>query len=65
MPESTITARGQTTIPAAVRAALALRPGDRLRYVVLDSGEVRLMRAVPVMTLSGVLKRTGQGGEAG
>ncbi len=33
MAGSTITARGLTTIP--VRVVLALRPGDRMRYVDL------------------------------
>lgn len=60
MPESTITARGQTTVPAPIREALALGPGDRLRYVMLDGGEVRLMRAEPVAALAGRLKRPGQ-----
>jgi antitoxin PrlF len=60
MPESTITARGQTTVPAPIREALALAPGDRLRYVLLDRGEVRLMRAAPVAALAGRLKRQGQ-----
>ena len=55
MQESTITARGQTTLPSAVRQALGLKPGDRLRYVLLDDGEVRLMRTRPVSELAGML----------
>jgi len=57
--ESTITAKGQTTLPRAVREALGLAPGDRVRYVVLD-GEVRLLRAQPVTKLQGMLARPGQ-----
>ena len=45
MPESTLTAKGQTTVPKSVRAALGLRPGDKLRYLVLDNGEVRILVA--------------------
>ena len=41
--ESTVTAEGQTTLPKAVRDALGLGPGDRVRYHVRD-GEVRLLR---------------------
>ena len=55
MQESTITTRGQTTLPSAVRQALGLKPGDRLRYVLLDDGEVRLMRTRPVTELAGLL----------
>jgi len=60
MTESTITIKGQTTLPKAVRQVLDLEPGDRLRYVILDDGQVRLMRARPVASLAGVLAREGQ-----
>jgi antitoxin PrlF len=33
-PNRRVTARGQTTLPRKVRAALSLRPGDRLVYEV-------------------------------
>ncbi|WP_245894724.1 type II toxin-antitoxin system PrlF family antitoxin [Paracoccus indicus] len=62
MQESTITARGQTTVPRDIRAALNLRPGDRLRYLLLDDGEVRLMRSRPAMELAGLLKGRGRRG---
>lgn len=32
--DSTLTSKGQTTIPAEVRSVLNLRPGDKIRYVV-------------------------------
>lgn len=60
MSESTITIKGQTTLPKAVRQVLDLEPGDRLRYVILDDGQVRLMRARPVASLAGILARDGQ-----
>ena len=60
MTESTVTIKGQTTLPRAVRQVLDLGPGDRLRYVILDDGQVRLMRAQPVAALAGVLRRDGQ-----
>jgi AbrB family looped-hinge helix DNA binding protein len=56
MPESTITTKGQTTLPKDVRAALRLSPGDRVRYIILDGGEVRLARSRPVEGLVGLLK---------
>ena len=37
-----ITAKNQTTVPAEVRKALGVGPGDRLRYSVDADGSVRL-----------------------
>jgi AbrB family looped-hinge helix DNA binding protein len=56
MRESTVTVKGQTTLPREVRTALGLGPGDRVRYVILD-GEVRLLKARPVRELKGLLAR--------
>lgn len=36
MLHSTITSKGQTTVPSKVRKALGIRPGDRLEYEVLE-----------------------------
>ena len=38
---STLTSKGQTTIPVEVREALNLRPGDKIRYIV-NGGKVSL-----------------------
>ena len=43
MVESAVTSKGQTTLPKAVREALGIGPGDRVRYVILDNGEVRIL----------------------
>ena len=59
MHESTVTTKGQTTLPKDVRKALGLQPGDKLRYILLD-GEIRLLRVRPVLDLEGALKRPGQ-----
>ncbi len=42
MLESVITSKGQTTLPKAVREALALQPGDQVRYVIRE-GEIRIL----------------------
>lgn len=60
MSESSITMKGQTTLPKTVRQALDLGPGDRLRYVILDGGQVRIMRTRSVSGLAGMLRRTSQ-----
>ena len=58
MIESTITAKGQTTLPKAVREALSVNAGDRVRYVIQD-GQVRLLGVRPIKRLYGVLQHHG------
>jgi AbrB family looped-hinge helix DNA binding protein len=41
MEESTLTERGQISIPASVRKAMNLRPGQRLRWQRISDREVR------------------------
>lgn len=43
-------------MPRNVRQVLNLGPGDRLRYLILDGGEVRIVRSAPVMALAGLLE---------
>ena len=61
MQESSITAKGQTTIPKVVRDALGVSAGDRVRYV-LEGDEVRLMKVRSVMELAGILHRADRPG---
>ena len=42
MLESTISSKGQTTLPKAVRVSLAVKAGDKARYVILDEGALML-----------------------
>ena len=41
--ESTVTQKGQVTIPAAIRERLGLKPRDRVRFEV-ENGTVKLHR---------------------
>lgn len=59
MYESGVTIKGQTTLPKSVRLALGVGAGDRVRYLILDGGDVRLLRAKPVKDLAGVLSVNG------
>jgi antitoxin PrlF len=43
--ESTLSVKGQTTIPGAVRKCLGLEPGDVLHYEVTPDGTVQLRKA--------------------
>ena len=51
---STVTKKGQTTIPGAIREALRIQPGDRLQYEV-DGDQVTLRKHPGVMALKGIL----------
>ena len=56
MLESAITSKGRTTLPKAVRKALGVAPGDRVRYVILDNGEVRMIPVRPLSRLFGTFE---------
>jgi len=42
--ESRLTERSQTTIPAAIRDALQLKPGELIEYALLPGGRVIMSR---------------------
>ena len=58
MIESTVTKKGQTTLPKPVRDTLGVQVGDRVRFIILD-GEVRILPVRPIRRLFGVLKHDG------
>jgi len=54
MQHSTVTSKGQTTIPGQIRKALRIKPGDTLEYVV--AGDHATIRVHPgTRSLKGVL----------
>ena len=59
--ESTLTSKGQTTVPKAIRESLRLKPGDRITFTPMPDGTV-LMRVKnkSVMNLAGSLRRRGR-----
>ena len=59
MIDSAVTSKGQTTLPKPVREALGVVPGDRVRYVILDNNEVRIVPIRPLSRLFGALKHDG------
>ena len=60
MPTSTLTTRGQTTIPKPIREALGLQPGDRVEFI-LHGDRVLLRRAgADLSAIDGMLDRSGQ-----
>jgi len=57
MAESTITAKGQTTVPVEVRERVKAAPGTRLVWTVMPDGTV-IVRAKTksILKLAGALK---------
>ena len=54
MQHSTVTKKGQTTIPGTVRKALRIKPGDTLEYTIMETHAT--IRVHPgVLSLKGVL----------
>ena len=58
MIESVIGSKGQTALPKAVREALSVVPGDRVRCVTAGD-EVRIMAVRPFERLYGALEYDG------
>ncbi len=58
---ATLTSKGQTTIPKAIREALEMKAGDRMTFTLLPDGVV-LMRVKnkSVMSLAGSLHKKGR-----
>ncbi len=57
MAESTITSKGQTTVPADIRALLHAKPGKRLVWSVMPGGTV-IVRAKTksILDMAGMLE---------
>ncbi len=58
--ESTLTVKGQATLPKAVREHLRLKPGDRVKFFIHPDGTVVMLPRVPVAQLRGMLSRPGR-----
>jgi antitoxin PrlF len=58
MPSSTLTSKGQTTIPKEVRDHLKLQSGDQIDFVIQSDGTVIVRPAtLDVRELKGILHR--------
>ena len=61
MPISTLTRKGQTTIPLKVRNHLKLRAGDKIEFVIQRDGTVVVVpKNVDVRELRGMLAPVGR-----
>ncbi len=60
MPSSTITVKGQTTVPKEIREFLQLSPGDQIDFIIELDGRVLIQPAtIKVQELKGLLHREG------
>lgn len=61
MSMSTITSKGQTTIPKEIRDHLKLHPGDRIDFIIEREGRVVIEPStVDVKELEGILHKPGK-----
>jgi AbrB family looped-hinge helix DNA binding protein len=54
--ESSLTVKGQATIPKAIRDHLHLKPGDKVRFFIHSDGSVVLLPTLPVTAIRGMIK---------
>ena len=59
MIESSIDTQGRTTLPKAVREALSVQPGNRVRYFIHQDGQVRITVVGLIERLFGILSHDG------
>ena len=59
--ESTLTSKGQTTIPKDIRDSLGIKSGDRMTFTLMPDGTVLLrVKNKSIMSLAGSLKKKGR-----
>jgi AbrB family looped-hinge helix DNA binding protein len=59
--ESTLTSKGQTTIPKDIRDSLGIKSGDRMSFTLMPDGTVLLrVKNKSVMSLAGSLRKKGR-----
>ncbi|CAD5974878.1 Transcriptional regulator, AbrB family [Planktothrix tepida] len=60
MASTTVTSKGQVTIPKVIRDYLKLDTGSKVEFVIDENGQVKILPVnVSVESLSGILHRPG------
>ena len=54
--ESSLSVKGQATIPKAIRDHLHLEPGDRIKFFVHPDGSVVILPKLSAFKLKGIVK---------
>lgn len=61
MSETTLTSKGQMTLPKEIREGLGIKPGNRVTFTLTPNGTALLrVKNKSVMSLAGSLKRKRQ-----
>ena len=59
--DSTLTSKGQTTIPKDIRDSLRIKPGDRMTFTLMPDGTVVMrVKNKRVVELAGTRRRKGR-----
>jgi antitoxin PrlF len=58
--QSTLTSKGQATIPKEVREYLGIKPGDTVKFFFGAKGEVYMLPTTDIMSVAGILYRPGR-----
>lgn len=62
MPESTITAKGQTTVPADIRQRVGAKPGTRLVWSAMPDGTLIVRaKSQSILDMAGMIKPANDG----
>lgn len=57
--ESSLTIKGQITIPKAMREKLHLAPGDKVKFFLHPDGSLAILPKLPASSLRGILRYSG------
>jgi len=61
MSVTTLTSKGQTTIPKEIRDSLGMKPGDRMTFTLMPDGTVVMrVKRKSIVDLAGVLHKKGR-----
>ncbi len=58
---TTLTSKGQTTIPKEIRDSLGMKPGDRMTFTLMPDGTVIMrLKSKSILELAGFLHKKGR-----
>lgn len=61
MSTSTLTSKGQTTIPKEIRESLGMKAGDRMTFTLMPDGTVVMrVKNKSIAQLAGMLRKKGR-----
>ncbi len=59
--DTTLTSKGQTTIPKEIRDSLRIKPGDRMTFTLMADGTVVMrVKNRRIVELAGMLRKKGR-----